>query len=213
MPIKSTLLKFKTSSTSRAKDSSAGRRRDSTKHQNILQATRLLVEEKGYRGLSLKLIAARAGVSRNVLYNWWGGEINRIIEEALLPNVNEWPTPNHGNFKNDIEEFIELTIESINRPNVLKGFLILAAEVVNDEEELKQTTKYFRAPYARMVGKILKNAEARDEIIIGLDSKHVAQLICGSVMQFAISKSPGRRRSKTVLTEFVLKLASKSKQT
>lgn len=210
MPIKSTLIKFKASSASRAKDNNAGRRRDSTKHQDILQATRLLVEEKGYRGLSLKLIATKAGVSRNVLYNWWGGEINRIVEEALLPNVKEWSIPDHGNFKDDIEEFIELTIESIHRPNVLKGFLILAAEVVNDEEELKQTTKYFRAPYARMVGNILKNAEARDEITPGLDSKHVAQLISGSIMQFAISKTPGRRRSKTVLTDFLLKLTSKN---
>jgi AcrR family transcriptional regulator len=210
VPIKTTTSKLKNSAANQPKTLVAGRRRDSTKHQAILQATRLLIEEKGYRGLSLKSIAAKAEVSRNVLYNWWGGEINRIVEEALLPNVKEWNTPDTGNFKDDIEAFLELTIEAIHRPNVLKGFLILAAEVVNNEDELQQTTKYFRAPYARMVGKIIKRAEARNEILDGLDPKHIAQLISGTVMQFAISKTPGRRRGKAVLLEFVMKLAAKT---
>lgn len=187
----------------------AGRRRDCSKHIAILQATRELVEEKGYSGLTIKAIATRAKVSRNVLYNWWDGEINRIAEEALLPNVAEWETPNNGNFKDDIEDFLDLTIEAIHKPNVLKGFLTLAAEIVNDKQELIETTRYFRAPYARLVGKIIKRAEARGEICEGLDSKHIAQIISGSVMQFAISKNPGRRNTKVVLSKLVQKLASK----
>lgn len=167
------------------------------------------MEENGLRGLSLKKIAAKANVSRNVLYTWWDGDINRIVEEALLPNVEEWPTPDCGNFKDDIEAFLDLTIEAIHKPNVLKGFLILAAETVSNENELKQTTQYFRAPYSRLVKKIIKNAEARNEITPGLDSKHIAQIISGSVLQFAVSKNPGRRRTKVVLSELVQKLASK----
>lgn len=209
MPIKPTPTHRQATSSIKQKSGNVSRRRDSSKHQDILQATRVLIEENGYRGLSLTSIASKAGVSRNVLYNWWGGEINRIVEEALLPNVKEWTTPNHGNFKDDIDEFLELTIDSINRPNVLKGFLLLAAEVVNNEDELEQTTKYFRAPFARMVGEIIKRAESRDEIIKDLNPKHIAQLISGSVMQFAISKNPGRRRSKAILLEFVMTLATK----
>ena len=191
------------------KSAACKRRRDSSKHEAILHATRLLIEENGYGSLSIKSIASKANVSRNVLYNWWSGDKNRIVEEALLPNVKEWVTPDNGNFKDDIDDFLELTIDAIHRPNVLKGFLILAAEVINNEDELEQTTKYFRAPYARMVSQIIKNAEARDEIMIGLDPKNVAQIISGSVLQFAISKNPGRRRSKSVLSDFVIKLAAK----
>jgi len=202
-------LYIKPSSFLKKKESRAGRRRDSTKHQAILQATRELVEEKGYRSLSLKSIASKSKVSRNVLYNWWDGDVKRIVEEALLPNVKEWPMPDNGNFKDDIEQFLEMTIDAIHKPNVLKGFLILASEIVNDKDELEQTSKYFRAPYAHMVGKIIKNAEKRNEIAMDLEAKHIAQIISGSVLQFAISKNPGRRKAKTVLCEFVLKIASK----
>jgi len=99
VPSKTTALK--PSKPLRKKESNAGRRRDSTKHRDILQATRELVEEKGYRSLSLKAIASRSNVSRNVLYNWWDGDIRHIVEEALLPNVKEWSMPNTGNFKDD----------------------------------------------------------------------------------------------------------------
>jgi len=190
-----------------ARDTSSQRRRDSSKHAAILQATRELVEEDGFKRLSLKAIASRSKVSRNVLYNWWDGDIIRIVEEALLPNVEEWPQPDTGSFKGDIEAFLELTIDAIHKPNVLKGFLILASEVAKDKDELRQTSKYFRAPYARMVAKIIKNAEQRREIVEGLDPKHIAQIISGSVMQFAISKNPGRRKSKTVLSDFICKIA------
>lgn len=207
MPSKISALKSNTSLPK--KESSAGRRRDSTKHEAILQATRELIEEKGYRALSLKSIASRSKVSRNVLYNWWEGNINLIIEEALLPNINQWPTPDNGNFKDDIEQFLELTIDALHQPNVLKGFLILASEVANNNDELAQSNKYFRAPYARMVSKIIKNAEQRNEIASGLQAKYIAQIVSGSVLQFAISKNPGRRKAKAVLSELILQIASK----
>jgi len=193
----------------RKKECKSGRRRDSTKHQAILQATRELVDEKGYSALSLKSIASRSKVSRNVLYNWWDGEIQRIVEEALLPNVKEWPLPDNGDFKTDVEQFIELTVDAIHKPNVLRGFIILASEISHDKNELAQTNQYFRAPYARMVGKIIRNAEKRGEIAEGVEAKHIAQMISGCVMQFAISKNPGRRKAKTVITEFVMKIAVK----
>jgi hypothetical protein len=144
-----------------------------------------------------------------VLYNWWNGEVHRIVEEALLPNVREWPIPNNGSFRDDIEEFLDLTIDAIHKPNVLKGFLTLAAEIVSNRNELIETPRYFRAPYARLVGRIIQNAERRGEICEGLNPQHVAQIISGSVMQFAISKKPGRRQAKSVLAELIVKLAKK----
>jgi len=144
-----------------------------------------------------------------VLYNWWDGDISRIVEEALLPNVAEWPMPDNGNFERDIEQFLQLTIDAIHKPNVLKGFLILASEVASDKDGLTQSSKYFRAPYARMVAQIIRNAEKRDEISQNLEAKHISQMISGSILQFAISKNPGKRKTKSVLLEFVLKIAAK----
>ncbi len=191
------------------KKAPGSRRRNSSKHQAILHATRELVEEKGVRGLSIQLIATRAKVSRNVLYNWWNGDIEHIVEEALLPNVDEWPLPDHGNFKQDIEQLIELSIDALNKPNVLKGFLLLAAETVNEPAILRETARHFRAPYAKIVAHIIKNASGRGEIEPTMDPKIIAQVISGSVVQLAISKTLGRRKTKQAVSEIVCKLLAK----
>lgn len=187
-----------------------GRRRDGTKYQDIIEATRELMGEVGFRGLSLSAIASRANVSRNVLYNWWNGDVSRIVEEALLPDVREWPVPNTGAFESDIDQFLDITIDAIHKPGVLKGFLSLAAEIVDDTAQLSETSRYFRAPYARLLAQILRQAESRDEIDCDLDPNHLAQIISGSVLQFSISKKPGRRNTKAILLKTIQKLVSKS---
>lgn len=185
---------------------STKRRRDSSKHHAILQATRELVEIHGIRALSLQLIASKAKVSRNVLYNWWDGKTNQIVEEALLPNVAEWPIPDSGNFKQDIAQLIEISSDTLHKPKVLKGFLLLAAEIVREPENLYQTSRYFRAPYAKLVEQILENAKARNEIETKVDASIIAQVISGTLLQFAISKSLSRRKSKTALTDVICDL-------
>ncbi len=196
----------------RAKTSKkASPRRESSKYQSVLQATRELVDESGYRSLSLKAIAARAGVSRNVLYNWWQGDLQQIVEEAILPNALEWTLPETGSLKGDLEVFIERTIDAMHRPNVLAGYLELASYVVDQPEALQRTSKKFRAPYARLLGKILQNAEKRGELPTynpdgDLHYSVLAQMITGCVLQFSITKKPGRRKSKSILVESVLKL-------
>ena len=169
------------------------------------------MDESGYRALSLKAISSRAGVSRNVLYNWWGGDLNQIVEEAILPNVSEWSTPDTGSLEGDISAFIEKTIEVMHRPNVLAGYLELASHLVDKPEDLQRTTKKYRAPYARLLGKILQNAEKRGELPAhnpetDLHYTVLAQMISGCVLQFAISKKPGRRKTKTILIQAIQKL-------
>ncbi len=186
-------------------------RKDSSKYQAVLQATRELVEQSGYRTLSLKAISSRAGVSRNVLYNWWNGDIQQIVEEALLPNVAEWSLPNTGTLAGDLSEFVDMSIEAMHKPNVLAGYLELASHVVDKPDDLQRTSKKFRAPYARLLGQILQNAEKRGELDKSTPDSRVpyailAQMISGCVLQFAITKKPGRRKSKTVLVNSILKL-------
>lgn len=188
---------------------SCGRRRDSSKHKAILQATRELIEEKGYQGLSLSKIASRANVTRNVLYNWWNGDLNHIVEEALFPNMRECPAPDTGNFQNDVEAFLDIILDAIHKPHVLKGFLNIASEIISGNQELSNAASYFRGPYVHILTTIIKNAEARDEITQGLNPSHISQIVSGAVMQFAISKQAGRRKSKAILSTMIIQLAEK----
>ncbi len=188
-------------------------RKDSSKYQAILQSTRELVDENGYRSLTIKAVAGRAGVSRSVIYNWWQGDLQQLIEEAILPDVTAWKVPDTGSLKGDLSAFIDVSIDAMHRPNVLGGYLELASHVVSNPEDLDRTSKKFRAPYARLLGKILQKAEERGELAKH-DPSHsihyavLAQMISGCVLQFSITKKPGRRKAKDLLLTSVLKLIS-----
>ena len=103
------------------------------------------------------------------------------------------------------------SIDAMHRPHVLAGYLELASSVVDKPEGLQRTSKKFRAPYARILGKILQRAEKRGDLPKPDDGDRIhytvlAQIISGCVLQFAITKKPGKRNTKTILLESVLKL-------
>lgn len=188
-----------------------GPKKESSKYQAVLAATRELVESQGYRKLSIKSISSKANVSRNLIYNWWDGDIQRIIEEALLPNVAEWKTPDTGALQTDLEQFIDMSTEALHRPYVLRGYLELASSVVDNPGALTKTNKMFRQPYAKLLKAILKNAKDRGELpkeneTNSLDHAILAQIITGCVLQFAITKNPGKRKAKKLVLENTLKL-------
>ena len=56
------------------------KRRDTQAHQAILNATVALMEEQGYKKLSIEAIAARAGVGKQTIYRWWTGKMDLVVE-------------------------------------------------------------------------------------------------------------------------------------
>ncbi|MCH2191250.1 MAG: TetR/AcrR family transcriptional regulator [Gammaproteobacteria bacterium] len=188
-----------------------GPRKESSKYQAVLVATRELVEAEGYRKLTVKSISSKANVSRNLIYNWWDGDIQKIIEEALLPNVAEWKTPSTGALTTDLQKFIDMSTDALHQPHVLAGYLELASSVVDNPEALQKTNIMFRKPYAKMLKAILENAKQRGELSDfdatgAIDHTSLAQIISGCILQFAITKKPGKRKAKKLVLESVLKL-------
>lgn len=188
-----------------------GPRKESSKYQAVLVATRELVEAEGYRKLTVKSISSKANVSRNLIYNWWDGDIQKIIEEALLPNVAEWKTPSTGALTTDLRKFIDMSTDALHQPHVLAGYLELASSVVDNPEALQKTNIMFRKPYAKMLKAILENAKQRGELSDfdatgAIDHTSLAQIISGCILQFAITKKPGKRKAKKLVLESVLKL-------
>jgi AcrR family transcriptional regulator len=59
------------------------RRRRASSRAAILDATVTLLEEVGYRGLTIEGVAQRAGVGKQTIYRWWGGSKAALVLEAF----------------------------------------------------------------------------------------------------------------------------------
>ncbi|MGH3109474.1 MAG: TetR/AcrR family transcriptional regulator [Gaiellaceae bacterium] len=59
------------------------RRRSERSHRAILEATQQLLVERGYPGVSIEGIAARAGVGKQTIYRWWPSKAALVLEAYL----------------------------------------------------------------------------------------------------------------------------------
>ena len=123
----------------------------------------------------------------------------------------EWKTPSTGALTTDLQKFIDMSTDALHQPHVLAGYLELASSVVDNPEALQKTNIMFRKPYAKMLKAILENANQRGELSDfdatgAIDHTSLAQIISGCILQFAITKKPGKRKAKKLVLESVLKL-------
>lgn len=79
------------------------RRRSAESHRAILTATVELLEEVGYRRLTVEGVARRAGVGKQTIYRWWGGSKAELVLEAFSAVGDERVTPpDTGSVRSDL---------------------------------------------------------------------------------------------------------------
>ena len=69
-----------------------GRRRSESAHQAVLRAASELLRERGYAGLTIEAIAARAGVGKQTIYRWWPSK-GAVVLDAFRNDLAADPPP------------------------------------------------------------------------------------------------------------------------
>lgn len=69
------------------------RRRSSSSHRRILDATVELLERDGYRHVTIEGVARHAGVGKQTIYRWWGGSKPDLVLEAFTNASDERVAP------------------------------------------------------------------------------------------------------------------------
>ena len=82
------------------------RRRDPRVHRAILDSTVTLLEERGYKDLTIEAIAAQAGVGKQTIYRWWPGKADLVMEAYIAVAGERVPPPDTGNVQRDLEAIL-----------------------------------------------------------------------------------------------------------
>src|ERR1043165_3579913 len=69
-------------------EATAPRRRSEKSRVAIIDATRALLLERGFDGLSIEAVAARAGVGKQTIYRWWPRR-PALVADVLLEDADE----------------------------------------------------------------------------------------------------------------------------
>jgi AcrR family transcriptional regulator len=107
-----------------------GRRRDPAVDEAVLAATRALLVEMGYTGITVDGIARRAGVSRPAIYRRWPSKA-LLVHEAVFPG-DALVRPPPASFAEEIARHVRGTIEAFASAPARAALPGLIMEMRND---------------------------------------------------------------------------------
>lgn len=160
-----------------------GRPRSVACHQAILRATMELLTESSYGEVTMEGIAARAGVSKQTLYNWWPSKARLAMEAYAATAATRIPESDTGSTQEDLQRLLCFTCQVLGRGESGLGATLagLIAAAQSDDElgcELRET---LIAARRRVATRILLRGMERGEVDPELDLPLVLDLLYGPI--------------------------------
>lgn len=122
-----------------------GRRRSDQSHRAILQAAKEVLEQVGYRAMTIEAIAARAGVGKKTIYRWWPSKAAVVLEALTSQAEAQAPFSDTGSLEGDLLAYFDLSFSGLQGKSatVLSG---LAAEAQLDPDFAREFQRTFIVP-------------------------------------------------------------------
>jgi len=160
-----------------------GRRRSEASKRAILAAASAVLAEHGLRGMTIELVARRAGVSKATIYRWWPSAQMlaldaHVVERMASPDY----LPDTGSLKEDLHLRLRAFVRQMAENRFGETFGELVGEIQRDPDLARQFSERVQAPGRREVVKIFQRAIARGEIAPDLELELVADLYHGPLI-------------------------------
>ncbi|MUM18905.1 TetR/AcrR family transcriptional regulator [Mycobacterium sp. CBMA271] len=164
----------------------SGRPRDTARHQAVLAAAREILAERGYTELNFSRVAARANVTRHLIYRWWPTRAALVSETLFGEFASDWTTTSFGNLQADLHEFISRIVEYACDPAVRAGIIGLMADsdATTDMPGLEAGTL---SPLEHQLQVIIEQAIARGEAVPGIDARLTLNTLRGAIVMHLIA--------------------------
>jgi AcrR family transcriptional regulator len=163
-----------------------GRPRDARNDTRILDATQALLFERGYAGLTIDGVAARAGVSRPTIYRRWPSKPALVIAALAESTGLTLPVPNTGSVRRDLMAVQRHQIESFNSPESRRITSGLVADVAANPELADLYLADYATPRRESVWHALQRGVDRGELRRDIDFAFVSDLLIGPLFMRAV---------------------------
>jgi AcrR family transcriptional regulator len=102
--------------------------------QAVLEAADDLLAERGFAGVTIEGIAARAGVAKQTIYRWWPSKID-ILLDAFGDDMAQQLTPlDHGDLALDLRTHLSRLADFLTRDDAGAVFRALVGQAQHDPQ-------------------------------------------------------------------------------
>jgi AcrR family transcriptional regulator len=185
-----------------------GRRRSDQSHQAILQATKEIMEQEGYRAMTIEAIAARAGVGKKTIYRWWPSKAAVALEALTVYVEVHTPFADTGSLERDLLAYFKLAFPGLQGKSgtVLSG---LVAEAQLDPEFAREFQRMFIVPRKKALVALLQGGMQRGELAPDTNLEVLADLIYGAKWyRFLLYPAPLDEAFAREIVKLILRMGS-----
>jgi AcrR family transcriptional regulator len=181
-----------------------GRPRRADADEAIIRATIELLQELGVAGLSMDLLAQRAGVGKATIYRRWDSK-EAVILHALRMTDAPIPVPDEGNARDDLRAYLDAVIAHYH-PGRGSDILPHLIEASCYDEALRASLDEHNRQRQATVRLLLERAESRGELPPDADVDVLVDVLLGSFLyRRLITGAPLDDEFTTRLVDFALR--------
>ena len=163
-----------------------GRPRDAGRDRAILAATFALLQEVGYRDLTIERIAATAGVGRPTIYRRWASKAALVVAALASTNRIAIPVVDTGTLRDDLVAIQRRQSALMSTPGSRRITAGLVADLASDPELAETYQKEYLGPRREVVFEVLRRGVERGELEPDTDFAFVYDLLLGPLFLRAV---------------------------
>ena len=168
----------------------APRRRSEKSRVAIVTATRELLLERGFDGLSIEAVAARAGVGKQTIYRWWPSK-TAVVADAITQHARVLaPVRDSGSFRDDVAAFVRDSFAGASQAGTIRALRQLGAAAQQDEH-VAEALADFTGQRRAVLRSLLARGQSSGDVSPAADLDMLTDIMFGVLWYRAlISREP-----------------------
>ena len=171
---------------SRAAKGRAPHRRDENARLAVLHAADDLLVERGFGGVTVEGIAARAGVAKQTIYRWWPSKVDILLDTLIDDASHQLSPPEKGSVVEGVRQYLRALAHFLTEEPPGKVLLALIGEAQHDREVAAVFHQRYLDPQRQREREMLKRGIATGELPGHLDVDAVLDALLGPVLYRAL---------------------------
>jgi AcrR family transcriptional regulator len=173
--------------TARSPKGRAAHRRDEHARLAVLHAADDLLVERGFGGVTIEGIAARAGVAKQTIYRWWTSKADILLDTLVEDAGRQLIIPDRGSAVENTRRYLQSLARFVTRDPAGRVLLALIGEAQHDPEMARTFHQRYLDPQRRREREMLEQGVRSGELSDGLDVDATLDALCGPILYRALT--------------------------
>src|ERR1700755_3546724 len=165
----------------------APHRRNEQARIAVLHAADDLLAERGFAGLTIEGIAARAGVAKQTIYRWWPSKVEVLLDTLVEEADRRLKIPEDGPVVDAVRGYLRALARFLTKEDAGKVLLALIGEAQHDAETATLFHERYLDPRRARERALLKRGVAAGELPAGLNPDAALDALIGPIVYRALT--------------------------